>query len=104
MPPPRPSAVSHRQLTLLRALSLTDGVLLPPLVTAALTDREGIVNVLGPLHGVLFLVLLGGLAATVNRGLWTWRFVLLVVVLGPLASIPGLERYHRRQTPPVAEG
>lgn len=47
-----------RRLTVVRRVALADALLLVPLVIAALTDAEGLVSVLGPIHGVGFLVLL----------------------------------------------
>jgi len=88
----------RRQLDGLRLLSLVDGLLLVALVYSALTHDEAAVDVLGPTHGVLFLVLVGSLVVLKSRGWWSWWFVAAVVVLGPLASIPGLERVRLRQS------
>ncbi|MGH2846979.1 MAG: DUF3817 domain-containing protein [Thermoleophilaceae bacterium] len=76
-------------------VSLADGLLLVALVWAALSHREEAVAVLGPTHGVLFLVLVLSLAWAAGQGWWRWRFVIAVAVLGPLASVPGLERIRR---------
>ena len=90
------TAPRGQELNRLRLLSLIDGLLLAALLWAAITERHEAVEVLGPVHGVLFLILIAGLALAARRGWLSWRFVGLVVVLGPLASVPGLERYRRR--------
>ncbi len=86
-----------RQLNTVRVVAVLDALLLVPLVYAALTDAEGAVDVLGPLHGVGFLIL----AALTARGallrLWGWWFPALVVVtLGPPGSFIGDVRIRRR--------
>jgi hypothetical protein len=80
----------------LRLISLLDGLLLAALIYVAVRGDEQAVFILGPLHGGLFLVLLAGVAAAARRGWWSWRFFGAVVVLGPLASIPGLEVQRAR--------
>lgn len=88
-------SIPRRELNALRLLSLVDFVLLVALVYAALTGRHDAVGYLGPAHGILFLLLLAGLALAARKRWWGWRFVGAVVVLGPLASIPGLEHHAR---------
>lgn len=50
---------------------------------------------MGPTHGALFLVLVGSLAVLARNRRVGWRFVLAVMILGPVASVPGLELYRR---------
>jgi integral membrane protein len=88
--------ISRRVVNGLRVVSLVDGLLLVPLIYAAFAHEEGMVDILGPSHGTLFLVLVITLASYARRGWWSWKFVAGVVVLGPIVSIPGLERIHRR--------
>ncbi len=80
----------------MRLVSLLDGLMLVVLIRAAVMQNEEVVAVLGPTHGLLFLVLVATLAWAARRGWWSWWLVGAVAVLGPLASIPGLEREHRR--------
>jgi hypothetical protein len=83
--------IRRRQLNALRLISLVDGLLLAALIYVAVRGDEQSVGILGPVHGGLFLVLLAGVAVAARRGWWSWRFFGAVVLLGPLASIPGLE-------------
>ena len=86
-----------RQLTVVRWVALADALLLVPLVAAALTDAESLVSILGPIHGVGFLALLGLCARGAGEGLWGWWFPALVVVtLGPPGSLIGDLRIRRR--------
>ena len=80
---------------MLRAASLIDALLLAFLIRAAVAGPYEAVAVLGPTHGVLFLVLVGSLAILARNRQLGWRFVLAVMILGPLASVPGLELYRR---------
>ena len=97
--------ISHKVLNFLRAVSLLDGLLLIPLLYAAFANNEGMVHVLGPSHGGLFLVLVFTLAWAAGQGWWSWWFVGGVVILGPIVSIPGLERIRgRAQDVEVASG
>ena len=82
-------------LNFLRVVSLVDALLLVVLLWASLNDRDAAVGVLGPLHGILFLVLVGTLARFAGLGRARWAFTASVFVLGPLASVPGLELMHR---------
>lgn len=88
--------LTRGKINLLRAISLIDAGLLIPLVVAAFRHDEGVIDVLGPIHGFLFLGLIGLLFVWRDSGLWSGPFVLAVVVFGPIASIAGLERYSRR--------
>lgn len=89
--------LTRRDLNGLRVVSLLDGVLLVALVYAAVRGPHEAVAVLGPTHGLLYLLLVVSLAAAAWRGRLRWRFVAAVMVLGPLASVPGLELYRGRR-------
>ena len=85
-----------RELDRIRLVALADALLLVPLVVAALADRDGLVSVLGPVHGVGFLVLLFLCARGAGEGRWGWWFpVLVVVTLGPPGSLIGDLRIRR---------
>ena len=83
---------------MLRLLSLLDGLLLAVLVYAALTRQEMVIAVIGPTHGLLFLLLVASIGWAARHRWWSWSFVAAVAVFGPFASVPGLERARRRQT------
>ena len=85
-----------RRLTLIRIVAIADFVLLVPLVVAALTHAEGVVSVLGPIHGIGFLMLVGLCVMGAIEGRWGWWFPALVVVtLGPPGSLYGDVRIRR---------
>ena len=84
------------KLRLIRIVAIVDFVLLVPLVVAALGHAEGAVDVLGPLHGVGFLLLVFLCARGVREERWGWWFpVLVVVTLGPPGSLIGERRIRR---------
>jgi ABC-type Fe3+ transport system permease subunit len=86
-----------RRLKWVRWIAILDALLLVPLVIAAVTDAEGLVSVLGPVHGLGFvgLCVLIGLGAL--EGLWGWWFlVMTIVTLGPPGSLLGDVRIRRR--------
>ena len=85
-----------RQLRLIRVVAIVDFVLLVPLVIAAVRHAEGVVDVLGPIHGVGFLFLLFLCVRGVGEHRWGWWFPALVVVtLGPPGSLIGERRIRR---------
>ena len=86
-----------QQLNRLRVVALLDFVLLLALVAAAITDAEGVVNVLGPVHGVGYLFQLYLCTRGAGEGWWGWWFPALVVVtLGPPGALLGDVRIRRR--------
>ena len=86
-----------RRLNVIRIVAIADAVLLVLLVFAAINDQEGVVNWLGPIHGVGFLALLYMCAQGAGMGLWGWWFPAIVVVtLGPPGSLFGDLKIRRR--------
>jgi len=84
------------QLRLIRIVAIVDFVLLVPLVVAALAHAEGLVDVLGPIHGVGFLALVFLCVRGVREERWGWWFPAIVVVtLGPPGSLVGERRIRR---------
>jgi hypothetical protein len=73
------------------AVGIADALLLVVLVYFAFVDRsDNAVHVLGPIHGLGFLVLLGLTANGALQRLWGWWFPALVLVTGgPVGSIAG---------------
>ncbi len=85
-----------RRLTVVRRVAVADALLLVPLVVAAVAGAEGVVDVLGPLHGVGFLALVLLCVQGAGERLWGWWFPALVVVtLGPPGSLIGDVRIRR---------
>ncbi len=85
-----------RRLDVVRRVAVADALLLVPLVVAAVTGAEGVVDVLGPLHGVGFLALVFLCVQGAGERLWGWWFPALVVVtLGPPGSLIGDVRIRR---------
>ncbi len=87
----------RRRLNLIRIVALVDALLLVPLVIAALDHAEGTVDVLGPLHGAGFVLLVGLVVRGAIKGLWGWWFpVIAVITGGPPGCLAG-DLYIRRQ-------
>ena len=92
----RDAVRTRRQLDVIRAVALVDAALLVVLVICALTDRDGIVSVLGPIHGVGFLALLYLCVRGAGERLWGWWFPAVVLVTaGPPGSLIGELRIRR---------
>jgi hypothetical protein len=88
-----------RLLNVIRIVALADFLLLIPLVVAAVTHAEGVVSILGPIHGTGFLILLGLCAWGAFEKRWGWWYPALVVVtLGPPGSLYGDLRIRRAMT------
>jgi uncharacterized protein DUF3817 len=77
-------------------VAIVDFLLLVPLVIAAVSQREDVVNVLGPIHGIGFLIILFLCVRGVGEERWGWWFPAFVVVtLGPPGSLIGERRIRR---------
>lgn len=85
------------QLNLIRIVAILDFLLLIPLLIASFSDSEGVVRVLGPIHGIGFLILLFLCVRGVGEERWGWWFPAIVVVtLGPPGSLYGEHRIRRQ--------
>lgn len=85
-----------RRLNVIRWVALLDFLLLVPLVIAAIKEADGVVSVLGPIHGIGFLILLGLCIRGWAEDRWgLWFPALVVVTLGPLGSLIGERRIRR---------
>lgn len=88
------------QLNLIRIIAILDFLLLIPLLVASFSDSEGAVRVLGPIHGIGFLILLFLCVRGAGEGRWGWWFPAIVVItLGPLGSLYGEHRIRRQLRP-----
>jgi hypothetical protein len=67
-----------------------DFLLLLPLLYASFSDNHSLVSILGPLHGVGFLIQLFLTVRGAGEKLWGWWFPAIVVVtLGPPGALIG---------------
>ena len=67
-----------------------DFLLLVPLVAASLSDNDELISVLGPIHGIGFLIQLFLTIRGAGERLWGWWFPAIVVVtLGPPGALIG---------------
>lgn len=86
----------RRQLDIIRIVAIADALLLVLLVFCAITEREAVVSVLGPIHGVGFLVLLFLCVRGAGERMWGWWFPAIVLVTaGPPGSLIGELRIRR---------
>ncbi len=87
---------TRRSLNVVAVVAVIDAFLLVPLVVAALEHAEGTVDVLGPLHGGGFLLLMGLIVRGTLKGLWGWWFPLIALVTaGPPGCLIGDLRIRR---------
>ena len=94
-----------RRLNLIAILALGDAVLLGFLLYASLSEDRDLVSILGPIHGVGFVALVGLCANGAANRLWGWWFPALVVVtLGPPGSLIGDWVLRRRIAAAPAPG
>jgi hypothetical protein len=78
-------------LNIVLAVGLADALLLLVLLYVAFVDRsDSAVHVLGPVHGIGFVVLLYLTFHGAVRRLWGWWFPLVVLVTGgPIGTVVG---------------
>ena len=89
--PAHDAASRRKALNRVLAVGIADALLLVVLLYFAFADRsDAAVSVLGPIHGVGFLVLLFLTAQGAGEKRWGWWFPALVFVTGgPLGTIVG---------------
>ncbi len=93
---PTPARVRQR-LRIVRWVALLDLVLLIALLASSLTGQREFVRVLGPLHGINFLLLLAVAVTAVLDRLWGWWFPLAILLTaGPLGALIGEKFIERR--------
>ncbi|GHO56987.1 DUF3817 domain-containing protein [Ktedonobacter robiniae] len=87
----------RRRLRIVRVFALIDLVLLLALVSAALTGQREMVQILGPLHGINFLLLLVIVGVGAIDGVWEWWFpVAVLLTAGPPGALVGEWIINRR--------
>ncbi len=80
----------RRALNVVAVVAIVDAVLLVPLVVAALSHDEEAVNILGPLHGTGFVILVALVVRGAVKDFWGWWFPLITVVTaGPPGCLIG---------------
>ena len=85
-------ATEIRFLNWIAIVAVVDVILLIPLVWASrwVADNHDLVSVLGPIHGFLFMALVGMVAWGSLKKWWGWWFPAIVVItLGPIGSLLG---------------
>jgi integral membrane protein len=92
----------RRHLNIVLAIGIADAVLLVILLYFAFVDRsDSAVSVLGPIHGIGFVILLVLTVRGAANRLWGWWFPLIVFVTGgPIGTIVG-DLILRRQPEPA---
>ena len=86
-----------RVLDIALVVGIADAVLLLALLYVAIIDRnEDAISILGPIHGVGFLALLGLTGYGAREGHWGWWYPAVVLVTGgPLGTLVGDFRLRR---------
>lgn len=84
-------ATTRRLLNIVLAVGVADLVLFLILIWVAFIDRnDSMVSVIGPIHGVGFVALLGLTAYGAVEGRWGWWFpAVTLITTGPPGSIVG---------------
>jgi hypothetical protein len=87
---------TRRQLHWVAIAAVIDFLLLVPLVIASVLDAHTVISILGPVHGIGFLIQLFLTVRGAGEKLWGWWFPLLVVVtLGPPGALIGHVKISR---------
>jgi integral membrane protein len=89
--PPHSAASQRQALNRVLVVGIADAVLLVVLMYFAFVNRsDSAVSVLGPVHGVGYLILLYLTVAGAGAKRWGWWFPVAVLVTGgPVGSIAG---------------
>ena len=98
------NAQTIKVLNLIRIVAIADLILLIPLLmnVTGIIDSETMVSVIGPIHGIGFLLLLFLCVRGAGEERWGWWFPLIVVLtLGPIGSLYGEHRVRNELTTPA---
>jgi hypothetical protein len=97
------STSDRRLLNVVLAVGIADGLLLLVLLYVAFVDRsDAAVSVIGPIHGIGYLILLALTAKGAGEKRWGWWFPFIVLITGgPIGSIAG-DLILRRRLPAQA--
>jgi hypothetical protein len=88
----------RRLLNTVLIVGIVDAALLVALLYFAVVDRsDAAVHVLGPVHGIGYLLLLGLTGRGAVEGQWGWWFPALVLITGgPIGTLVGEVVLRRR--------
>jgi hypothetical protein len=87
---------TRRQLRYVAIAALLDFLLLVPLVIASLSHADEVISILGPIHGIGYLIQLFLTMRGAGERLWGWWFpVIVVVTLGPPGALIGHVKVSR---------
>ena len=73
---------ARRTLRWVAIAATIDFLLLVPLVIASVSDAENVIHILGPIHGIGFLVQLFLTVRGAGERMWGWWFPVIVVLTG----------------------
>src|SRR5215213_7647910 len=94
---------TRRQLRWVAIAAALDFLLLVPLVIASVSDADNVIHVLGPIHGIGFLIQLFLTVRGAGERFWGWWFPLIVLVTGgPPGALIGHLRVSRQLDEPRA--
>ena len=84
------TAEARKLLRWVAIAAALDFLLLVPLVYASLSENDSLVSILGPIHGIGFLIQLFLTMRGAGERFWGWWFpVLVVVTMGPPGALIG---------------
>ena len=99
---PRAMGITHNLFTTdaasrrLRWLSIVETISFITLVYMMVTANEQGVSVVGAIHGVLFLAYAIFVLRDRDKYGWSWFFVALAILTGPIGPILVLEKLRKR--------
>jgi hypothetical protein len=73
---------TRRQLHWVAIAAAIDFLLLVPLVIASISNADDVIHVLGPIHGIGFLIQLFLTVRGAGERMWGWWFPAIVLVTG----------------------
>ena len=79
-----------RWLMIVRWIALSDLILLIVLLVASFADDEGLLQIFGLIHGIVFLALISIIGIGALKKLWSWWFfVAALITTGPPGALVG---------------
>ena len=79
-----------RWLMIVQWIALSDLILLIVLLVASFANDEGLVQIFGLIHGIIFLALISIVGIGALKKLWSWWFfVAALITTGPPGALVG---------------